>query len=61
MWHTKSQEYETWCEKLQCDVVEKELELAQMKELCSELQSHIQGLKQVCDTSVEEDTIINPG
>lgn len=58
--NTKSQEYETQCEKLQHDVTEKELELAHVKELCSELQSHIQELKQVRDISVEED-MTNPG
>lgn len=61
MWHTKSQEYEAQCEHLQHDLVEKELELAQVKELCSDLQSHVQKLKQVCDSSVEEDNCINPG
>jgi two-component SAPR family response regulator len=60
VWHTKSQEYEVQCEKLQHDVIEKELELVQVKELCSELQRHVQELKQIHDTSVEED-IINPG
>ncbi|XP_023719102.1 putative leucine-rich repeat-containing protein DDB_G0290503 isoform X2 [Cryptotermes secundus] len=57
--HKKSQEYEEQCEKLQQDVIEKEIELAQVKELCSELQSHVQELKQIRDTSVEED-ITNP-
>jgi SMC interacting uncharacterized protein involved in chromosome segregation len=60
VWHTKSQEYDAQCEKLQHDVIEKELELVQVKELCSELQSHVQELKQIRDASVEED-IINPG
>jgi SMC interacting uncharacterized protein involved in chromosome segregation len=58
--HKKTQDYEVQYEKLQHNVVEKELELAHMKELCSELQSHVQELKQIRDTSVEED-IINPG
>lgn len=61
MWHTKSQEYEAQCEKLQRDLVEKELELAQVKELCSDLQNHVQELKQVGDVSVEEDNCANPG
>ncbi|XP_021932074.1 GRIP and coiled-coil domain-containing protein 2-like isoform X5 [Zootermopsis nevadensis] len=60
VWHTRSQEYEAQCEKLQHDLVEKELELAQVKELCSDLQSHVQELKQVCDASIEEDNFINP-
>jgi signal recognition particle GTPase len=58
--HSKLEEYESQCEKLQHDVIEKDLELAQVKELCLELQSHVQELKQIHDTSIEED-IINPG
>jgi SMC interacting uncharacterized protein involved in chromosome segregation len=58
--HTKTQEYEVQCEKLQHDVIEKELELAHLKELCSELQSHVQELKQIRDTSIEDDSI-QPG
>jgi hypothetical protein len=60
MWRSKSEEFEVQFENLQHDVIEKELELAQVKELCLELQSHVQELKHIHDTSIEED-IINPG
>jgi hypothetical protein len=61
VWRTKSQEYEAQCEKLQHDVIEKELELAQVKELCLELQNHVQELKQIGNRSIEEDIIRSPG
>lgn len=61
MWHKKSLEYEALCEKLQNDLVEKELEFAGMKELLSDLQSQVQELKHVSEISVEEDSSINPG
>jgi hypothetical protein len=61
VWHKKSLEYEALCEKLQNDLVEKELEFAGMKELLSDLQSQVQELKHVSEISVEEDSSINPG
>jgi hypothetical protein len=60
LWHSKSEDFEVQLEKLQHVVIEKDLELARLKELCLELQSHVQELKHIPDTSVEED-IINPG
>jgi SMC interacting uncharacterized protein involved in chromosome segregation len=60
LWRSKSEEFEVQLEKLQHDVIEKELELARLKQLCLELQSHVQELKHSPDTSVEED-IINSG
>jgi hypothetical protein len=43
------------CEILKLDAVEKECDLAHTKELCSELQSNVQEVKQVYNRSVEED------
>ena len=53
--YAESQRNEAMCEKLKLDAVEKECELAYTKELCSELQSHVQEIKQVYNRSVEED------
>ncbi|XP_069682255.1 putative leucine-rich repeat-containing protein DDB_G0290503 isoform X3 [Periplaneta americana] len=56
LWHAKSAEYMAECEKLQRDVEQKELELAHLKELYSELQTDVQGMKQTREISVEEDS-----
>jgi len=53
--YAESQRNEALCEKLKLDAVEKECELAHTKELCSELQRHMQEIKQVHNISVEED------
>jgi len=55
VWYAESQRNEALCEKLKLDAVEKECELAHTKELCSELQRHVQEIKQVHNISVEED------
>jgi len=55
VWYAESQRNEALCEKLKLDIVEKECELAHTKELCSELQRHMQEIKQVHNISVEED------
>ena len=62
VWYEESQQNEALCEKLKLDAVEKECELAHTKELCSELQRHIQEIKQVHNICVEEDpSFTSPG
>ena len=53
--YAESQRNYALCEKLQLDAVEKECELTRTKELCSELQRHLQEMKPLHNTSVEED------
>jgi len=55
VWYAESQRNEALSEKLKLDAAEKECELAHTKELCSELQRHVQEIKQVHNISVEED------
>ena len=56
LWQRKYDEYQSVCQKLQNEVEQKEIELHQMKELCCDLENHVQRLKPNTEKSIEEDT-----